>query len=58
MKEVACDLREWGKMKYGSICEKVEQLKLEVKKMYEEKDGLELKLAKHNLDILQQKKEY
>lgn len=45
-------------MKYGSICEKVEQLKLEVKKMYEEKDGLELKLAKHNLDILQQKKEY
>lgn len=55
IKEVAGVLRAWGKMKYGSICEKVEQLKLEVKQFYKEEGWLGIEVSQTNLEILQLK---
>lgn len=59
MKRLVGDLQGWSKLRYGSMHEKIKKLNEEVHLLQEQgRGGLELRLAKNNLKVLEQKEEY
>lgn len=56
---MAGKMKRWSRQIFGSTPEKVKALQAEIQRFQEEgTGGLEMKLAKHNLEMLQKEEEY
>lgn len=53
LQDVALELTKWSRKKYGSIGDKIKSLMKEIQALQNERrGGVELKLARHSLEVL------